>query len=102
MSALGTTDLARFRGRLRVEKLLTKLCQPFLLNDATEVCLADAEAADVSDASDADCQSQSLKLSVSGGNFFGNTPPEASEFTQKKQQISAEHQSLHNLTKEIG
>ena len=101
MSALGTTDLARFRGRLRVEKLLTKLCQPFLLNDATEVCLKDVEAADA-DASDADCQSQSLKLSVSGGNFLGNTPPASSEFTQKKQQISAEHQSLHNLTKEIG
>ena len=101
MSALGTTDLARFRGRLRVEKLLTKLCQPFLLNDATEVCLADA-----------DCQSQSLKLSVSGGNFVGNTalPPAstapASEFTQKNQQqiqkISAELETLHNLTKEIG
>ena len=62
MSALGTSDLARFRGRLRVEKLLAKLCQPFLLNDATDIChLLQQEN-----------PRQSLKLSVSGGNFFGN------------------------------
>ena len=54
-------DPGFFSGKLELleqerkeEKLLSKLCQPFLLNDATVIC------------------QQSLKLPVSGGHFLGN------------------------------
>ena len=61
ISRLSFEDFECFNGKIVVDKHLSSLCQPFLLNDEAKIC------------------HPNLKLQVSEGNFYGNIPQESNE-----------------------
>ena len=58
ISRLSSEDFECFNGKIVVGKHLSRLCQPFLLNDEAKIC------------------HPNLKLQIAEGNFFGNFPQE--------------------------
>ena len=61
ISRLSSEDFECFNGKIVVDKHLSKLCQPFLLNNEAKIC------------------HPNLKLEIAEGNFLGNFPQEPKE-----------------------